>query len=119
MAQAPQEDRVKQIVEHILVHINASDHLPIDQDSQTPGVAVRAAFVRDMLSGFTNDNRILTHAELAIEFSAATIVAGIQAVLLTETIADEADDAHLPKVFWSILERYTGGKDDLPFAIPT
>lgn len=67
---------VKEVIKHILRHVNAE---AADSDpSQVAGVAARAQYVRDALSGFETDTRDLSLDATLEEISSAASLSVLQ-----------------------------------------
>jgi hypothetical protein len=93
--------KVADLVSHILLHVNAE--AATRDSSQVVGMAARAQYVRDTVSGFKTDTRELTKDAILVELSDAASLSALQVSfqkLITNTRADDGVRPQLSIQAW-------------------
>lgn len=87
---------VKNLVKHILYHVDAED--ATRDGSQAVGVAERAQYVRDTMSGFKTDTRELPKDAILVELSSAASLSALQVSFKNSITNTRADDGIRPQL---------------------
>jgi hypothetical protein len=88
--------KVKDLVEHILRHVNGED--ATRDSSQVAGVAARAQYVRDTVSGFKADTRELSIGAMLVELSGAAGLSVLQVSFQNSVANIRAEGATRPQL---------------------
>lgn len=88
--------KVEDLVKHIPYHVDAED--ATSDSSQVGGVAGRAQYVRDTVSGFKTDTRELSKDAILVELSSAASLSALQASFQRAITNTRADDGIRPQL---------------------